>query len=175
MKNKLLVFLIICLIAMPAVGNVNKNGATKVTVKKQKENKYVSNLTKPRKIKLNISARILFASKTVQKNKKSAAQLKKSEKELTGYLDYNDYKLIKSGSKTVKLKKSFKIRFSQGGFVKITPQSYENGRIRAKVVWHVPGKSAWSTTLNFKKGKRSIISGPKDKNGGMYLMSLEIN
>jgi len=175
MKNKLLIFIIFCLIAMPTVGIANKNAATTATVKKEKENKRVANLTKPKKIKLSISARILFASKTTQKNKKSTSRLKKSEKELTGYLDYNDYKLIKSGSKTVKLKKSFKIRFSQGGSVKITPQSYENGRIRAKVVWHVPGKSAWSTTLNFKKGKRSIISGPKDKNGGMYLMSLEIN
>ena len=175
MKNKLLVFIIICLIAIPTVGNANKNEATKAAVKKEKESKRVSNLTKPKKIKLSISARILFASKITQKNKKSASQLKNGEKELTGYLDYNDYKLLKSGSKTVKLKKSFKIKFSRSGSVKITPLTSENGRIRAKVVWHVPGKSAWSTTLNFRKGKRSIISGPKDKNGGMYLMSLEIN
>ena len=173
MKNKILALIIICLVAMPAVGNIYKNGTTQGTVKKEKAHKIVPK--KEKKIKLSISARVLFASKTVQKNKKSKSCLKNGEKELTGYLDYNDYKLIKSGSKTVKLKKSFKIRFSQGGSVKITPQSYENGRIRAKVVWHVPGKSAWSTTLNFKKGKRSMISGPKDKNGGMYLMSLEIN
>jgi len=173
MKNKLLILTIVCLIAIPAAGIVNKDITTRATVKK--ENKRVVDLTKPKKIKLSISARILFASKTVRKNKKSTARLKKSEKELTGYLDYNDYKLIKSGSKAVKLKKSFKIRFSQGGSVKITPLSCDNRRIRAKVVWHVPGKNAWSTTLNFKKGKRSIISGPKDKNGGMYLMSLEIN
>jgi len=107
-KNKLLTFIISCLIVMPIAANVNKNGAATVTIKKEKENKRASNLTKPKKIKLSISARVLFASKTTQKNKKSASQLKNGEKELTGYLDYNDYKVLKSGSKTVKLKKSFK-------------------------------------------------------------------
>ncbi len=207
MKNKLLLFLLMCLITMPCVGKITKiedsNAAlTKnkknnaVVTKKKKTNpvvikkKKTSTAITPKKItankkrsaaivaknaKLNINARILFASQTTQKNKSANSQLENCEKELTGYLDYNDYKLLQSGSKTTKIKSSYKIKFSRGGSVKITPLSSNNGRIKAKVVWNVPGKKTWSKTLNFKKGKRSIISGPKDKKGGMYLMSMEIN
>ncbi len=100
--------------------------------------------------------------------------MKKCEKDLTSYLDYNDYKLLTSGSKVTKIKSSYKIKFSNGRSVTITPVNDDNGKIKANVAWNVPGNRGWSKTLNFKKGKRSIISGPKDKKGGMYLMSLEI-
>jgi len=162
MKNKLLLFLLMCLIAVPcAAGKTQKNKKTTTAAAKN--------------VTLNINARILVARKTKNgKNKTANARLKKCEKELTSFLDYNDYKVVKTGSKSTKLKSSFKINFSKGRSVSITPISNDNGRIKSRVIWNIPGKKGWSTTLNFKQGKRSIVSGPKDNNGAMYLMSLEI-
>ena len=210
MKNKLLLLLLICLIAMPCVGEltINKNESAEVIKKKNAEaakkkkngtvvvknrtktkskksrtsvkrkkstenkNRNVYNVTK--KVELNINARVLFASKNIKKNKSTKSHLKSYEKELTDYLDYNDYKLLKSGNKNIEINGTYKLKLARGGSVKITPLSSEDDRIKANVVWNVPGAKAWSTTLNFKKGKRSIISGPKDKKGRMYLMSMEI-
>jgi len=164
MKNKLLLFLLLCLFVAPCI-------AKKTT--KQKNDK--STVT-TRNVTLNINARVLMARKTKgDKNKGNSSRLEKCEKDLTSYLDYNDYKLLKSGSKATKIKSSYKIKFSNGRSVTITPVSDDNGKIKAQVAWNVPGSRAWSKTLNFKKGKRSIISGPKSKKGGMYLMSMEIN
>ena len=163
MKNKLILFLLMCLIAAPCIA--------KKTIK-QKNNR--STVT-TKNVTLNINARVLIARKTKgEKKKKSSSRLNKCEKDLTSYLDYNDYKLLTSGSKATKIKSSYKIKFSNGRSVTITPVNDDNGKIKANVAWNVPGNRRWSKTLNFKKGKRSIISGPKDKKGGMYLMSLEI-
>ena len=153
-----------------------ENKINRTAVKRKKSTKNIKRNARisAKNAKLNINARILFASKNIKKNKSAKSHLKSYEKELTGYLDYNDYKLLKSGSKKTKINATYKLKLARGGTVKITPVSSEDDRIKANVVWNVPGANAWSTTLNFKKGKRSIISGPKDKKGGMYLMSMEI-
>ena len=170
MKTKYFLLILIFL------SQVSPAFATKNAVPKKRQPvvKKAEKVKKTRqKLKFNISARILLASKN--KSKHSAAHLNSSEKELTAYLDYKNYTLLKSESKSVVVNKQFKIRFATGGSVKIIPLSNHSGKIKAKVVWNVPGQRTWSTTLNFRLGKRSIISGPKKKDGGMYIMSLEFN
>jgi len=173
MKIKLILLISsVIIVASASAGTFPKSDTTK-SVKPVKKNGIPTKTSvKEKKIKLNVTAKIILAVKT--KGKSSSVGLDGSEKDLTSYLDYNNYQVLKSQSKTLKLKKSFKVRFAQGASVKITPLSENEGRVKVKVVWSIPGQRSWTTTLNFKCGKRSIISGPKKKKGGMYIMSLLI-
>lgn len=154
----------------PAVNNL-KIQPKPESIRKQYSPRSSKNRPAAKNFKLNVRA---LAAGNAAKEKTGSAQLKPCEKELTSYLNYKDYKVLKSGSSVNKPNESYKIRYDKKTTLTITPLSEDQERVRVRVQWDTKGEPKLSKELYFKRGKRSIISGPRERDGGMYLMSLEI-
>ena len=103
-------------------------------------------------------------------------QLSEKEKELTLFLAYRDYLLMKKKQQTVVKDQAVSVVFAENKSVRITPLSESAERIKLMIEWKIPGEedNRWRKLLYFRKKYRSLVGGPKIDGGGMYLLSLEV-
>jgi len=133
--------------------------------------------TTNKKKEYQIDARILISGEAARKKGKTGfSQLNSSEKELTAFLGYRDYRLVKKSGDKVKQGKKCIITFDKKKSVTVTPLSESPDRVKLAIEWKIPGeeKQRWKKLLYFKRNHRSLIGGPHIDGGGMYLLSLEI-
>jgi hypothetical protein len=125
----------------------------------------------------HIDARIFISGEAARKKGKTGfSQLKNNEKELTAFLGYRDYRLIKESEKTIKIGNQYVINIDKTKSVTVTPLSESPARVKLAIEWKIPGEEIqrWKKLLYFKRNHRSLIGGPHIEGGGMYLLSLEI-
>jgi len=122
-----------------------------------------------------LNARVFITGKAARQHGTiGTAQLKGSERELTTYLTYRDYRLIQKGSATVSLNQAFTLNLPDNASVAVTVVSSNRDLIKIQVVWKLPGQQDLNTKLNVVRNRATMIGGPRHPAGGIYLLSLTV-
>jgi len=124
-----------------------------------------------------IDARIFISGEAARTGGEiGKTQLTEKEKELTLFLAYRDYRLLKENKQSVPVNKAVTVKFADDKSVRITPLSESSDRIKLMIEWKIPGEeeNRWRKLLFFRKNYRALVGGPKIDGGGMYLLSLDI-
>jgi len=122
-----------------------------------------------------LNARVFITGKAArQHGTVGTAQLKGSERELTTYLTYRDYRLIQKGSATVSPNQTFTLNLPGNASVAVTVVSSNRDLIKIQVAWKLPGQQDLVTKLNVVRNRATMIGGPRHPAGGIYLLSLTV-
>ncbi|MCX7847455.1 MAG: hypothetical protein N2595_05465 [bacterium] len=123
-----------------------------------------------------LNARVFVTGKAArQQGPVGTTQLKGTERGLTTYLTYRDYRLVQKGSSSVTLNQPFSLPLQDNVTLSITVISFNRDLIKIQVLWKLPGLPDLNTKLNVVRNRPAMIGGPRHPAGGIYLLSLTIN
>ena len=119
-----------------------------------------------------IDARVFISGEAARaKGGSGLTALKPAERSMASFLGYRDYKLLTSGTRSVKLNQPLTLSFTGGKSVSIIPVKDSDDRVTLEIKWDVKG-DRWRKNLFFKRNSRTMVGGPKADGGGMYLLSV---
>ncbi len=122
-----------------------------------------------------LNARVFITGKAArQEGTVGTTQLKGTERDLTTYLTYRDYRLIEKGAATVSTNEPLTLKLSDNASAAVTVISSVRDLIKVQIVWKVPGQQELNTKLNVVRNRATMIGGPRHAAGGIYLLSLTV-
>lgn len=131
--------------------------------------------TPPQSPAFSLNARVFITGKAArQHGPVGTSQLKGSERELTTYLTYRDYRLVQKGAATVSLHQPLSLQLPDNASLAVTVISFNRDLIKIQVVWKLPGRPDLNTKLNVVRNRPAMIGGPRHPTGGIYLLSLTV-
>lgn len=129
----------------------------------------------PASSSFSLNARVFITGKAArQQGPVGTSQLKGTERELTTYLTYRDYRLVQKGAATVALNQPLSLQLPDNASAAVTVISSNRDLIKIQVVWKLPGQPDLNTKLNVVRNRPTMIGGPRHPAGGIYLLSLTV-